>query len=588
MVDYRVYILSDEWRRLRLLIILRAKGICERCRRWPVVNVHHLTYARLGSELLTDLLGVCIKCHQELHRQMNDTELKGVFEDGEYGLRGGVVPRSWHIAARMSRESSIAKLDRESGQHVFNLYAGTGAGKTILSGICGSMDMNSGRVRRIVVVGPSIPILERTREVYRECFGIHLAMFDGRKHKHGVTSDQQGYLVTYAGVATQPARHRRIATYEPTLVIFDEVHHLGEGESWGDAARLAFGAVPYVITMSGSPFRPKGLGTIPFARYVPTDRDDILRYEADYSYSLGRSIIDGYCREPEFRFSNDTRVRISPAGSNREFEVSFQDKVSDAIAQLRLKAAVQYNSPSRRKFLASALSAIREAGRKVVIFLGGDTAESKTPTEDAMYLLPKELESLGIGLDEFMVVTERTPNAHSLIKEFRLSKRAWILITVNMVSEGVDAPELSAAIFLTTWTSDLSVIQRIGRALRFMGKGDHPDAWIYMFSHPSYEAIALNIKSEMKAEAAAREKAKRETGGETTDGPPQRTEAVAISGGEITHIVHNGERYPADLYQAAVARLRSLNLSMAYLDDTVKSMMRERDNGDGERDRQSA
>jgi superfamily II DNA or RNA helicase len=519
---------------------------------------------------------------------MSDLELSGVFEDGEYGTRGVRTPRAWHIAASVCRDKSVSGHDAASGPHVFNIYAGTGAGKTDLAALCAAKDLNSGAVRRVVVCVPTNIIAERTREIFREHFGIHLAIFSARRHRNGVTSDQQGYIVTHSAVARCPAIHRRIARFEPTLVIIDEVHHLGEGESCGEAAKLAFGAVRRIITMTGSPFRPKGEGTIPFAVYEPTDRDDVLRYAADYSYTLGRAIIDGYCREPEFRFSEDVRVRIRPAGTDREFEVGFRDKVSDAIAQLRLKAAVQYGSCARRTFLAAALAAIKAAGRKVIIFLGGDTAESRTPTEDALHLLPAELDELGYGPEERVVITEKTKNPHAKLKEFRASAKAWILVTVNMVSEGADVPELSAAIFLTTWTSDLSVVQRIGRVLRYMGKGDHPDAWIYMFGHPAYEAVALSIKQEMAAEAAIRDRQRREGGDRSGDGPPRRTEAVAISGGKITHYVHNGDRYPATVFEPAVAMLQSRGLSMAFLEDTIRSMTRENDDVADGRDRRSA
>jgi hypothetical protein len=67
-VDYQAYLRSPAWRSLRAKVIVRARGICERCYRWPVVNIHHLTYRRLGSERPEDLLGVCTKCHDEIHR----------------------------------------------------------------------------------------------------------------------------------------------------------------------------------------------------------------------------------------------------------------------------------------------------------------------------------------------------------------------------------------------------------------------------------------------------------------------------------------------------------------------------------------
>lgn len=68
-VAYRKYIASSSvWQKKRTAVIARAKGLCERCHRWPAVNVHHLSYANVGDEPLTDLLAVCSKCHEELHQ----------------------------------------------------------------------------------------------------------------------------------------------------------------------------------------------------------------------------------------------------------------------------------------------------------------------------------------------------------------------------------------------------------------------------------------------------------------------------------------------------------------------------------------
>lgn len=70
-VDYRMYLLSDEWQ-LRRLEALRAAGFrCERCG-WIShglrgLEVHHRTYERLGQELPADLEVLCRLCHAEEH-----------------------------------------------------------------------------------------------------------------------------------------------------------------------------------------------------------------------------------------------------------------------------------------------------------------------------------------------------------------------------------------------------------------------------------------------------------------------------------------------------------------------------------------
>ena len=52
----------------------------------------------------------------------------------------------------------------------------------------------------------------------------------------------QGYVTTYAQVAGKPMLHAARATALKTLVILDEVHHAGDGLSWGEASEEAFGA----------------------------------------------------------------------------------------------------------------------------------------------------------------------------------------------------------------------------------------------------------------------------------------------------------------------------------------------------------
>jgi len=65
--DYVAYIASDDWRIMRLSILRRSNGVCERCNVKKAKDVHHLTYDRLGHEDPADLLAVCRECHDELH-----------------------------------------------------------------------------------------------------------------------------------------------------------------------------------------------------------------------------------------------------------------------------------------------------------------------------------------------------------------------------------------------------------------------------------------------------------------------------------------------------------------------------------------
>ncbi len=64
---YVQHLQSDAWSELRLKVIQRENNLCQGCRSAPIQNVHHMTYDRLGAELLTDLVGVCRSCHERYH-----------------------------------------------------------------------------------------------------------------------------------------------------------------------------------------------------------------------------------------------------------------------------------------------------------------------------------------------------------------------------------------------------------------------------------------------------------------------------------------------------------------------------------------
>lgn len=52
--------------------------------------------------------------------------------------------------------------------------------------------------------------------------------------------DVSGYVATYAQVAARPRLHAARTAAKRALVILDEVHHVGDGLTWGDAVAEAF------------------------------------------------------------------------------------------------------------------------------------------------------------------------------------------------------------------------------------------------------------------------------------------------------------------------------------------------------------
>lgn len=75
--EYAVYRETPWWKNRRL-VFLETRPLCNRCgipRDMALqfydqdLNVHHVSYARIGSELDTDLEGTCRRCHAIEHHK---------------------------------------------------------------------------------------------------------------------------------------------------------------------------------------------------------------------------------------------------------------------------------------------------------------------------------------------------------------------------------------------------------------------------------------------------------------------------------------------------------------------------------------
>lgn len=64
---YGAYLASRKWWVKRRAVMKRANGICERCGKFKAKAVHHLNYARVYEEKMSDLQAICKGCHEFIH-----------------------------------------------------------------------------------------------------------------------------------------------------------------------------------------------------------------------------------------------------------------------------------------------------------------------------------------------------------------------------------------------------------------------------------------------------------------------------------------------------------------------------------------
>lgn len=66
---YQRYLQSSEWGERRKLVLQRDRNTCQGCHKARADEVHHLSYAHVGRELLYELVSLCRQCHEVAHSE---------------------------------------------------------------------------------------------------------------------------------------------------------------------------------------------------------------------------------------------------------------------------------------------------------------------------------------------------------------------------------------------------------------------------------------------------------------------------------------------------------------------------------------
>jgi len=66
-IEKRIYLASKRWQEKRQKILKRDDHICQGCGAKKRLEIHHISYRKLGHEPLKDLITLCRDCHQKQH-----------------------------------------------------------------------------------------------------------------------------------------------------------------------------------------------------------------------------------------------------------------------------------------------------------------------------------------------------------------------------------------------------------------------------------------------------------------------------------------------------------------------------------------
>jgi superfamily II DNA or RNA helicase len=293
--------------------------------------------------------------------------------------------------------------------------------------------------------------------------------------------DYHGAVVTYQQVCLAPALFQRACRNRRTLLIFDELHHAGDGKDWGMALRQAFSDAVFRLALSGTPFRSDN-NPIPFVRYEEGES------QADLTYGYAEAIREEVCRPILFPSYEGELTWLS---DGREHRATFEDGLTFERQRERLKTALLQDT-WLGSVIADAHADLCRLRKQEQPDAGGlIIAMSQDHARQVADLVARIT-----GVRAQIAVSD-DPSASDTIAAFAGHRKQQWLVAVNMVSEGVDIPRLRIGIYATNVLTEMYFRQVVGRFVRMQDGLPKPQrAWLYLPKDANLVHHAKRIKTE--------------------------------------------------------------------------------------------
>lgn len=347
----------------------------------------------------------------------------------------------------------------------FLCVACPGAGKTSFALSCAYRFLQN--KNNFLIVLCHTRHLKKQWAISSETFGIKLD-HDFDRSDGSPTKDFNGICITYQalGAGGEALKtFRRLSSLRRTLIVFDEIHHLGEGLKWGNSAIEAFGESGQKLALSGTPIR-SGQEKIPFITYrdfVTSDGRPGKEAIPDYSYSYRHALEDDVCRNVYFPRFNGQMDWIGKDAN--KYSYSFTDEIPPSLESQRLRTALDPAGEWLQGTLREAnerIDSIRQSGHPAaagIVF-------AQDVCNDHAFRIYQMLQEITGDPASIELVTSEDQQSSDSINNFRINSKKWI-VSVRMISEGVDIPRLRVGVHATNYVTELFFRQAVGRICRY-------------------------------------------------------------------------------------------------------------------------
>lgn len=433
----------------------------------------------------------------------------------------GAVLRRW-------QRDALATYDQAGAPADFLVTATPGAGKTTFALALARKLFDQRAIARLVVVAPTDHLRTQWAQAAHRA-GI--ALDPTLSNAVGpVGPDFQGYVTTYAQVAGKPLLHRGRVEARRSLVVLDEIHHAGDGLSWGLAVEEAFEPAARRLSLSGTPFRTRVDERIPFVRYE--EDDDEIRSVADHGYGYRDALADGVVRPVVFAaYTGVSRWRNS---AGEVIAASLSEPLTRDAEAAAWRTALDPGGqwvPHVIAAMDDRLTHLRASGMPDAagLVLASDQDDARAYADIVKRVT---------GTKPALILSD-DPKASKKIATFAASD-ARIAVCVRMISEGVDIPRAACLAWLTSYRTPLFFAQAVGRVVRSRKAGESATVFL-----PAVRPL-LALAAELETERGHVIKAPEAGDGLDPLPPAERQDGVGeweALGAEASfaHVLHSGQ-----------------------------------------------
>lgn len=426
----------------------------------------------------------------------------------------------------------------ENNRKLFVIEACTGSGKSLCSASAALQLVERGKADLIVVLTPNCG----TRVGWKKTFeklsldGRRVNVTDDTNFPHDTdvwVSTYQGYNKVEEALLSRPV--------SGIIAIIDEFHHAEQTAQWGLAVDKLVEMSEHAIFLSGTPWKREGKIAVLYGSQNIHGEDyyqEDGRIAADYVYSYDKDL-----REPSTRGTVPVKFKFwgsryrSPDGKVCEFHEDLPKfpsakwqtieeweewaKRCDTPLGRHLHFDVETQSPSKnetvRRIIDESLTLLSRTRKQIelscerknmsiLLCVAKSVKEARRIADYIQELRP--------GYRVSVVVSDDNNGAKKLEKIAKQCRenaadKPDVIVSVGMISEGVDIPQIKVVAYLSAIMTVLHFVQVVGRAIRRIPLNAHNRqyadllisdtiAYVVAPAHPKLRYIARNIERQVQ------------------------------------------------------------------------------------------